>query len=82
MEKELLQGISQRLGVLIALEMKAQSEHLSITEGVKMLARFGPWERRNRRDTRLVGQFGERNEKSPEETGRGVMETLLKRSLS
>jgi hypothetical protein len=41
MEKELLQGISQRLGVLIALEMKAQSEQFSTTEGVKMLARFG-----------------------------------------
>jgi hypothetical protein len=41
MEKELLQGISQRLGVLIALEMEAQSEHLSTTDGVKMLARFG-----------------------------------------
>ncbi len=41
MEEELLQTISRRLGVLIALEMKAQSEHLSTTDGVKMLARFG-----------------------------------------
>jgi len=39
--KELLQAISRRLGVLIALQMKAQSENFSTTEGVEMLSRFG-----------------------------------------
>lgn len=41
MEQELLQAISRRLGVLIALQMKAQSETFSTTEGVELLSRFG-----------------------------------------
>lgn len=39
--KELLEAISRRLGVLIALQMKAQSENFSTTEGIQMLSRFG-----------------------------------------
>lgn len=39
--KELLEAISRRLGVLIALQMKAQSEDFSTTEGIQMLSRFG-----------------------------------------
>lgn len=39
--KDLLEAISRRLGVLIALQMKAQSEDFSTTEGVQMLTRFG-----------------------------------------
>ena len=39
--KELLETISRRLGVLIALQMRMQSENFSITEGVSMLSRFG-----------------------------------------
>jgi DNA-binding CsgD family transcriptional regulator len=41
MESELLQAISRRLGVLIALQMKAQSDDFSTTEGVELLSRFG-----------------------------------------
>lgn len=41
MENELLQSISRRLGVLIALQMKAQSDDFSTTEGVELLSRFG-----------------------------------------
>jgi DNA-binding CsgD family transcriptional regulator len=40
-ENELLQTISRRLGVLIALQMKTQSEDFSTTEGVALLSRFG-----------------------------------------
>lgn len=39
--KELLKEISRRLGVLIALQIKTQSEDFSTTEGVQMLSRFG-----------------------------------------
>jgi DNA-binding NarL/FixJ family response regulator len=39
--KEILEAISRRLGVLIALQMKAQSENFSTTEGVEMLSHFG-----------------------------------------
>ena len=39
--KELLKEISRRLGVLIALQMKTQSEDFSTTEGIQMLSRFG-----------------------------------------
>ena len=39
--KELLEAISRRLSVLITLQMKAQSEKFSITEGVALLSRFG-----------------------------------------
>jgi DNA-binding NarL/FixJ family response regulator len=39
--KELLEAISRRLGVLIALQMNTQSEDFSTTEGIKMLSRFG-----------------------------------------
>ena len=39
--KELLQSISKRLGILIALQMKTQSDTFSITEGVELLTRFG-----------------------------------------
>ncbi|HXN63862.1 MAG TPA: hypothetical protein VN862_00910 [Candidatus Acidoferrales bacterium] len=41
METEILQAISRRLGVLIAIQIKAQSETFSITEGVELLSRFG-----------------------------------------
>jgi DNA-binding CsgD family transcriptional regulator len=40
-EAELLQAISRRLGVLIALQMKTQLEDFSTTEGVALLSRFG-----------------------------------------
>lgn len=39
--KELLQSITKRLGVLIALQLKTQSENFSTTEGVELLTRFG-----------------------------------------
>lgn len=39
--KELLETIARRLGVLIALQMRAQSENFSTTEGIELLARFG-----------------------------------------
>ena len=39
--KELLEAISRRLGIMIALQMKAQSENFSTTEGIQMLSRFG-----------------------------------------
>lgn len=39
--QELLKEISRRLGVLIALQMKAPSEDFSTTEGVEILSRFG-----------------------------------------
>lgn len=38
---QLLKEISRRLGVLIALQIKTQSEDFSTTEGVQMLSRFG-----------------------------------------
>lgn len=38
---EILESISKRLGVLIALQINAQSEGTSIAEGVEMLTRFG-----------------------------------------
>lgn len=42
MENErLLKEISQRLGVLIALQMQFQLENFSTTDGIKMLSRFG-----------------------------------------
>jgi DNA-binding CsgD family transcriptional regulator len=41
MENELLQTISRRLGVLIALQMRTQREDFSTTEGVELLSRFG-----------------------------------------
>lgn len=40
-DKKLFESIARRLGVLIALQMKIQSENFSTTEGVKMLTRFG-----------------------------------------
>ena len=39
--KRLLESISKRLGVLIALQLKAQSQDFSTTEGVQLLTRFG-----------------------------------------
>ena len=39
-DKYILESISRRLGVLIALQLN-QSEKFSTTEGIKMLARFG-----------------------------------------
>ena len=39
--RELLESILKRLGVLIALQINTQSENFSITEGVQMLTRFG-----------------------------------------
>ncbi len=39
--KELLETIARRLGVLIALQMRAQSENFSTTEGIELLSRFG-----------------------------------------
>ena len=41
MDNQLLESIARRLGVLIALQLKAQSENYSITEGVELLTRFG-----------------------------------------
>jgi len=38
---EILKEMSRRLGVLIALQMKTQSEDFSTTEGIQMLSRFG-----------------------------------------
>ncbi len=37
----LSESISKRLGVLIALQLKALSQDFSITEGVQLLTRFG-----------------------------------------
>jgi DNA-binding NarL/FixJ family response regulator len=37
---KLLESISKRLGVLIALQLKAQSQD-SVGEGIKLLTRFG-----------------------------------------
>lgn len=37
---KLLESISKRLGVLIALQLKAQEQD-SVTEGVELLTRFG-----------------------------------------
>ena len=39
--KELLESISKRLGVLIALKINEQSESPSVSEGVELLTRFG-----------------------------------------
>ncbi len=39
--KELLESIARRLGVLIALQMNVQSENFSTTEGIQVLSRFG-----------------------------------------
>lgn len=39
--KELLQSILKRLGVLIALQISDKSEKFSIAEGVELLTRFG-----------------------------------------
>lgn len=39
--KELLESISKRLGVLIALKISERSESPSIAEGVALLTRFG-----------------------------------------
>lgn len=39
--KELLESISKRLGVLAALQINAQTEGTSIAEGVALLTRFG-----------------------------------------
>lgn len=39
--KKILESISKRLGVLIALQLKAQFKDFSITEGIQLLARFG-----------------------------------------
>lgn len=38
---QLLQAISKRLGVLIALQISDKSEKFSIAEGVELLTRFG-----------------------------------------
>lgn len=40
-DAHILEKISRRLGVLIALQMKAQSENFSTTDGVELLSRFG-----------------------------------------
>jgi len=37
---DLLKEISRRLGILIALQMKTQSEDFSTTDGIKILSRF------------------------------------------
>jgi len=39
--KELLESISKRLGVLIALKISERSENPSISDGVELLTRFG-----------------------------------------
>lgn len=39
--KELLESISKRLGVLIALQIDSQSETHSVADGVALLTRFG-----------------------------------------
>ena len=39
--KELLESISKRLGVLIALELNKQSDKPSVADGVELLTRFG-----------------------------------------
>lgn len=39
--KELLQAISKRLGVLIALQISERAENVSIADGVELLTRFG-----------------------------------------
>lgn len=39
--KELLQSISKRLGVLIALQISSRAENVSISDGVDLLTRFG-----------------------------------------
>lgn len=39
--KEILEAISRRLGVLIALQIETSSEEVSLTKGVQMLSRFG-----------------------------------------
>jgi DNA-binding NarL/FixJ family response regulator len=41
MENDLLQSISRRLGVLIALQMRSQSDDFSTTQGVEFLSHFG-----------------------------------------
>ena len=38
--KELLESISKRLGVLIALKINEKSDNPSISEGVELLSRF------------------------------------------
>lgn len=38
---KLLESISKRLGVLIALHINSNSENFSIAEGVELLTRFG-----------------------------------------
>lgn len=39
--KKLLESILKRLDVLIALQLRTQSEDLSTTEGIQLLTRFG-----------------------------------------
>ncbi len=39
--EELLESISKRLGVLIALHINDRSENVSISDGVELLTRFG-----------------------------------------
>lgn len=39
--KELLESISKRLGVLIALKISEKSDNPSVAEGVELLTRFG-----------------------------------------
>lgn len=39
--KEILESISKRLGVLIALKISERSENPSVSEGVELLSRFG-----------------------------------------
>ncbi|OGZ05933.1 MAG: hypothetical protein A2845_03985 [Candidatus Lloydbacteria bacterium RIFCSPHIGHO2_01_FULL_49_22] len=39
--QDLLQTISKKLGVLIALQLQEKSEKFSVSEGVELLTRFG-----------------------------------------
>lgn len=41
MDSKILESISKRLGVLIALHINDRAENVSIAEGVKLLTRFG-----------------------------------------
>lgn len=40
-DQELLESICRRLGVLIALQISAQSDKSTLAEGVELLTRFG-----------------------------------------
>jgi len=39
--QKLLESISSRLGILIALQLSPKPDNFSVTEGISLLARFG-----------------------------------------